>query len=64
MTKNFETYLKLNKTGLQNKYVVIVDGTVIAKGEDIEDMLGKARQVYSDKIPFVARVPDERMLVL
>jgi hypothetical protein len=64
MTKNFEAYLKLDKTELQNKYVVIVDGKVIAKGEDIEDMLGKVRQGYPDKTPFVAKVPDERMLVL
>ena len=64
MTENFEAYLKLDKTGLKNKYVVIVDGKVIAKGEDIEDMLGKVRKGYPDKTPFVAKVPDERMLVL
>ncbi len=64
MTKNFEAYLKLDKTQLQNKYVVIVNGKVIAKGEDIEDMLGKVRQRYPDETPFVAKVPDERMLVL
>ena len=64
MTKNFEAYIGLDKTGLQNKYVVIVDGKIISKGEDIENMLEKARQEYSDKTPFVAKIPDERMLVL
>jgi hypothetical protein len=64
MSKNFEAYLKLDKTGLQNKYVVIVDGKTIAKGEDIEDMLTKVRQEYPQKTPFVAKIPDERMLVL
>jgi hypothetical protein len=64
MTKNFEAYLKLDKTGLQNKYVIIVDGKTIAKGEDIEDMLIKVRQEHPQKTPFVAKVPDERMLVL
>ncbi|MEW6102475.1 MAG: DUF5678 domain-containing protein [bacterium] len=64
MTKNFEAYLKLDKRGLQNKYVVIVDGKVVDKGEDIENMLQAARQKYPDKTPFVAKVPDERMLVL
>jgi hypothetical protein len=64
MTKNFEAYLKLDKTGLQNKYVVIVDGKAVAKGEDIENMLGKVKEEYPNKIPFVAKVPDERMLVL
>ncbi len=64
MTKNFEAYLNLDKKGLQNKYVIIVDGKVMVKGEDIENMLGKVREEYPDKTPFVAKVPDERMLVL
>jgi hypothetical protein len=63
MTKNFEAYLELDKTGLENKYVVIVNGKVVAKGEDIEKMLERARQKYPDEMPFVAKVPKERMLI-
>jgi len=64
MSKDFEAYLKLDKTGLENKYVIIVNGEVVAKGEDIEDMLSTVKQKYPDKIPFVAKVPDERTLIL
>ena len=64
MTKNFEAYLKLDKTGLENKYVIIVNGEILAEGEDIENMLDSIRQKYPDEIPFVAKVPDERMLIL
>ncbi len=64
MTRNFEVYLELDKTGLENKYVVIVNGKVVAKGEDIEKMLESVRQEYPDEIPFVAKVPEERMLIL
>jgi hypothetical protein len=64
MTKNFEAYLNLDKTGLENKYVIIVNGKVEAKGEDIENMLEKVRKKYPGKTPFVAKVPEERMLVL
>lgn len=64
MTKNFEAYLKLDKTDLENKYVVIVNGEIIAKGEDIESMLEKVRRKYPHEIPFVAKVPDEKMLIL
>ena len=64
MSKNFEAYLKLDKTGLENKYVVIVSGEVVAKGEDIEDMLSIVKQKYPDEIPFVAKVPGERTLIL
>lgn len=64
MTKNFEVYLELDKTGLENKYVVIVNGNVVAKGEDIENMLESVKQEYPHEIPFVAKVPEERMLIL
>ena len=64
MTKDFEAYLRLDKTGLKNKYVIIVNGEVVAKGEDIENMLKKVKREYPHKIPFVAKVPDERMLIL
>ncbi|MBI5968849.1 MAG: hypothetical protein HY882_13475 [Deltaproteobacteria bacterium] len=64
MSKNFDAYMKLDKTGLQNKYVIIVNGTVVARGENIEEMLDRVRQEYPDEIPFVAKVPDERMLIL
>ncbi len=31
MTRNYEVYLELDKAGLENKYVVIVNGKVVAK---------------------------------
>lgn len=64
MTKNFEVYLELDKTGLENKYVIIVNGEIVAKGEDIESMLNSVKQECPNEIPFVAKVPDERMLIL
>jgi hypothetical protein len=64
MTKDFEAYLRLDKTGLENKYVIIVNGKVVAKGENIESMLKKVRREHPHETPFVAKVPDERMLIL
>jgi hypothetical protein len=64
MSKNFEAYLRLDKTDLQNKYAVIVNEKVVAKGENIEEILKMVKREYPDEIPFVAKVPDERMLVL
>ncbi len=64
MSKNFDVYVTLDKTGLENKYVIIVNGKVVAKGENIEQMLDRVRQEYPHERPFVAKVPEERMLVL
>ena len=64
MTKNYEAYLNLDKKGLQNQYVIIVNGKVAAKGEDIENMFLNVRKKYPGKTPFVAKIPEERMLIL
>lgn len=64
MTKNFDAYVRLDKTGLEKKYVIIVNGEVVAKGENIEEMLERVRREYPNEIPFVAKVPEERMLIL
>jgi hypothetical protein len=64
MSENSKAYAMLDKTGLENKYIIIVDGEVVANGENIEEMLDKVRQKYPHEIPFVAKVPEERMLIL
>ena len=61
---NFELYSSLDKSNLQNKYVVIVKEKVVAKGANIEAMLEEVRRNFPGEIPFVAKVPDENMLVL
>ena len=44
--------------------MIIANGKVVAKGEDIENMLEKVRRKYPHEIPFVTKVPEERILVL
>ncbi|MGD2250463.1 MAG: DUF5678 domain-containing protein [Candidatus Methanofastidiosia archaeon] len=63
MSKNFEEYYKLDKTGLENKYVILVDGKVVAKGEDVEAMFKEVKQKYPDEIPFVAKVPGRKLQI-
>jgi len=64
MTKNFEAFLKLDKSKFQNKYVIIVKGKVVARGENIEKMVAQVRKKYLEETPLVAKILDERMLVL
>ena len=64
MSKNLEAYLRLNKAGYKHQYVVFVDGKVVAKGKDIEKILPKIQKSYPRKIPFVAKVPGDEVLVL
>lgn len=64
MSKNFETYLDLKKGGLENKYVVIINGKIVVKGENIEKMLKDVKKKYPHTIPFVAKIPGREVLVL
>jgi len=64
MSKNFQAFLKLDKKGLENKYVVIVKGKVIGKGKDIEKLLSVTKKRFPKEIPLVAKIPSEEVLIL
>jgi hypothetical protein len=64
MSKNFETFLKLDGKGLENQYIILVNGKMVAKGFDIEKMLARVRKKYPKTTPFVAKIPDERTMIL
>lgn len=64
MTKNFQTFLKLDKTKFANQYVVIIDKKLIASGKDIVSMLKSVRKKYPHKTPFIAKIPEKSALVL
>lgn len=64
MSKNLEAYLRLNKARYKDQYVVLVDGKLVAKGKDIEKILTRVHKSYPRKVPFVAKVPGNQVLVL
>ncbi len=64
MSKNFQAFLKLNVKGLENQYVIIVNGKLVDKGFDIEKMLTRVRKKHPKTTPFVAKIPDGRTMVL
>lgn len=64
MDKNLQAYIKLDKNKLANQYVVIIEGNPVATGTNIEEMLKVTRRKYPHKTPFVAKVPDQQLLVL
>jgi glutamine phosphoribosylpyrophosphate amidotransferase len=64
MSKNLQAYLRLNKARFKDQYVVLVDGKLVAKGKAIEKILKQVRKAYPRKVPFVAKVPGDEVLVL
>ena len=64
MSENFKTFLKLNLPSLADRYVILVDKKVVAKGKDIVSLLDSVHKKYPNKIPLVAKIPDKSALVL
>jgi len=64
MTKNFQTFLKLDKSKYADEYIVIVDKRLVASGKDIVSILKTVRKRYPKKLPFVAKIPEKSVLVL
>ena len=64
MSKNLDAYLRLNKARYKEQYVVLVDGKLVAKGKDIVKILKRVHKTYPRQVPFVAKVPGDKVLVL
>lgn len=64
MTKNFQAFLKLDKSKYANEYVVIIDKKLVASGKDIVSMLKIIHKKYPKKMPFIAKIPEKSVLVL
>jgi hypothetical protein len=64
MSKNFEAFLKLDVKGLENHYIILVNGKMVAKGFDIEKMVARVRKKHPKATPFIAKIPDERVMIL
>lgn len=64
MSKNLQAYLRLNKSRYKDQYIVLVDGKLVARGKDIEKILKRVQKSYPRRVPFVAKVPGNEVLVL
>lgn len=64
MDRDFDAYLKLDCKKFSNQYVVILNGKVVASGQEIDLILAKIRKKYPRKIPLIAKVPSPETLIL
>jgi hypothetical protein len=46
------------------KYIAIVDNRVVTSGENAKEVWKTAKEKYPDKIPSLAKVPKEELLIL
>jgi len=63
-SKNFQAFMKLDRTKYLGNYIVVIDGKVRFFGKDIKKMLQEAKRKYPGKTPLVAKIPREEVMVL
>lgn len=63
-SKNFQAFSEIDRERYRDNYIIIIDGKVKFWGKDIKRMLKEARKKYPDKIPLVAKIPKEEVMVL
>lgn len=55
-SKNFDTYLELQKDKYEGEYIVLVDGKLINHRPNLEEMVEQVRKQHPQETPFVAKV--------
>ena len=65
MDENYQTYLKEDLEKYEDKWIVIVDKKIVASGDNLKELVDKAKKDYGEKIvPFVAKVPKKNLMIL
>ncbi|RLF49186.1 MAG: succinyl-CoA synthetase subunit alpha [Thermoplasmata archaeon] len=62
--KNYEFYIKADLSEYAGKWIAIVDGKVVASGDDPEHVYMSAEKSAKDKEISLAYVPRDELLIL
>lgn len=64
MSSNYDWYTKADTEKYAGKWIAIVEGEVVASGDDAEKVYREAKKRYPKKKPSLAKIPAEKILVL
>ena len=62
--KNYEFYINANLSEYAGKWIAIVDGQVVASGEDPEKVYIEAEKIAKGREISLAYVPTDELLIL
>ncbi len=62
--KSYEFYISNNLAEYSGKWVAIVDEQVVASGDNAQTVLAEALKKYPDRMPALAKIPKEELLIL
>lgn len=64
MTKEFEFFLRADLRKYKGKYIAIIGKKVVASGKNAKEVWAKAKKKFPNRIPTIAKLPEEEALVL
>ena len=62
-SRNYEFYISADLSGYEGKWIAIVDGRIVASGDDAGAVYREAKKKYPDSIIAIDMVPTEDVLV-
>lgn len=63
-SSEFEYFVKTPLTNYEGQYVALVGEKVVASGSTAKEVWEKAKKKYPNKLPTLAKLPKEEVLVL
>lgn len=52
-----------NLKEFKGEYIIILDKEIVFHGKNLKEMVNKFRKKYPNKIPKIAKVPEEELLI-
>ena len=62
--RNYEFYISADLSGYEGKWIAIVDGRIVASGDDAGVVYREAKEKYPNATIAIDRVPTEAVLFL
>ena len=63
-SSDFQFFLKTNLDKYRGQYLAISGGAVVAHGDNASDVMKEALRKHPDRIPTLAKLPKDEILIL
>lgn len=63
-SKDFDWFVSADLSRYKGEYVAIVDERVVTHGDNAKEVWENAKQQHPDKIPALAKIPRDDILIL
>ncbi len=62
-SKSYDYFMQMDTSGFIDEWVAIVGSTVASHGKDVKKVFREAKEKYSGKKLFIARIPGKEVMI-